>query len=77
MSNENDPAFAAPAEWHPLHEVQIGGSVGLTKLELFAAMALQGLLSNPDFKATFNGASKTAMCHAYALFQELKETINE
>lgn len=52
MSNANEPAFAAAAEWHPLHEIQIGGSVGLTKRELFAAMAMQGFCSSDKYSST-------------------------
>jgi len=47
MSNGNEPEFAGPAEWHPLHGMQIGSSAGLTKRELFAAMAMQGYSANP------------------------------
>ena len=46
MSDGNEPEFVGPAEWHPLHEIQIGVSVGLTKRELFAAMAMQGICAN-------------------------------
>jgi len=44
MSNANEPAFASAAEWHPLLEMQIGGSAGLTKREMFAMTAMQGYL---------------------------------
>lgn len=39
MSNKSAPAFP-----HPYYQ-----SVGLTKRELFAAFAMQGICSNPNF----------------------------
>ena len=43
--NDNDPAFPIPHFARPDGHVDYGFS-GLTKRELFAAMAMQGLLSN-------------------------------
>lgn len=76
MSNANEPAFAAPAEWHPLHEMQIGGSAGLTKRELFAAMAMQGLLSSWPAEDRFDATRVTtfAVGCADALLAALEES---
>lgn len=43
MNNTNSEDFA-----FPVHSESI--EFGLTKLEYFAAFALQGLLANPDFR---------------------------
>lgn len=42
MKNSDQPAFPPSSEWHGHFEES-----GLTKREYFAAMAMQGLLSNP------------------------------
>jgi hypothetical protein len=46
-------------------------SAGLTKLELFAAMAMQGLVA--DMKATHAKTAKIAVAHAHALIAELNK----
>lgn len=43
MTNANDPAFTGPTEK--------GYTPGLTKLEYFAAMAMQGMLVNGAMQA--------------------------
>ncbi len=52
-------------------------SCGLTKRELFAAMALQGLVSNPQYDATVEDDAKTSVRLADALIKELNETAGE
>lgn len=52
---------------------------GLTKRELFAAMALQGMISNhlvvPHFKSSdYETYAKGAISHADALLAELERT---
>ena len=53
MENKNEPAYTIPYE-------NLGNTVGqgLTKQELFAAMAMQGMLSN---SAYLNGVSQVAI----------------
>ena len=46
---------------------------GLTKRELFAAMALPGLLANTDIVRTARGNAKLALEHADVLIDVLKE----
>lgn len=71
MSDGNEPEFAGPAEWHPLHGMQIGSSAGLTKRELFAAMAMQGLCANPSRVGKFDGYAVDALRLADALLAAL------
>jgi hypothetical protein len=44
---------------------------GLTKRELIAAMAMQGMLSNPNVRLKPNTISKWAVNHADALIERL------
>lgn len=44
---------------------------GLTRLELFAAMAMAGLLANPDHDKSAAGTADYARRHADALIAEL------
>lgn len=69
MSNPNDAAYPVPPH------------IGLTKRELFAAMAMQGLLSSPIeiFDKTFDAAAATlanlAVSHADALLAALSDEV--
>ena len=75
MSNANDPAFAGityteiPGGGARMH--QIGG---LTKREYFAAMAMQGLLSDPTVNAGGKDVAIAAVSYADALLAELEQT---
>jgi hypothetical protein len=54
----SDPAY--PCESFPDHRDDCTTKYfGLTKRELFAAMAMQGFCSNPDTSAHASGAGKT------------------
>ena len=48
MSDMSGPAFPSANKLR-LGEYSTTGHAGLTKRELFAAMAMQGMLSNPDW----------------------------
>lgn len=61
--NGNKPAFVAL-------EVE-GSGLGLTKRELFAAMAMQGLLANSERDAEAEGFARDAVRSADALLAEL------
>ena len=62
--NGNDNAFpSSPDKYEP--------EFGLTKRELIAAMALQGMLSNPNVRLKPNTMSKWAVNHADALIERL------
>ena len=52
---------------YPMH----GFNKGLTKRELFAAMAMKGMLSNPNVRLKPNTISKWAVNHADALIERL------
>ena len=62
--NGNDNAFpSSPEKYEP--------EFGLTKRELIAAMAMQGMLSNPNVRLKPNTLSKWAVNHADALIARL------
>lgn len=56
-------------------------SINLTKREMFAAMAMQGMLSNsfvdPRFEGNIRGIAEIAVEHADALITELNKTDHE
>jgi hypothetical protein len=68
----NSQAFASIA----VEKNQTFGSTGLTKKEYFAAMAMQGLLTNDrGYDLDYEKLSYYALRHADALIEELnKET---
>lgn len=71
MSNTNDPAFP--------HIDSICGTLpegdclrpGLTKRELFAAMAMQGMLANPEKCSVYKEVAEVAVLFADNLLAEL------
>lgn len=69
MSNANDSAFPLSANFKDGHEV----TYGLTKRELFAAMAMQGILSTETADDSFTGTlvAKRSVAFADALLAEL------
>ncbi len=65
MTDGNDPVYPSTAAW----------SSALTKRELFAAMAMQGLLADSAISASYEEISESAVGHADALIAEInKET---
>ena len=69
--NDNDPAFPIPHFARPDGHVDYGFS-GLTKRELFAAIAMQGILANPDCNAkTYEAYAVDGVRYADALLAEL------
>lgn len=65
MTNANEPAF--PNEG--THQFAYNG---LTKREYFAAMAMQGLLSNPNWNLDEKYAATEAIGQADALLRQLE-----
>ena len=65
MKNGDQSAFAAMNE--------VFKQRGLTKREYFAAMAMQGLLSNSAIGTDPIGTARTAATYADALLKELGE----
>ena len=63
MGNKSESAF-------PFHEKKYDTTVinneGLTKLEYFSAVAMQGLLSNPGYVDYFSGNTKLPVSDAVA-----------
>ncbi len=79
MENKNRPAF-------PLSDSGvISNSDGLTKRELIAAMAMQGLLSNPEYvmssevdtEVTTNETLNDAARHAVKAADELLKQLSQ
>ena len=62
--NSTEPAYPTNFEGYP-------ESFGLTKRELFAAMAMQGILSANDFQGNDGQLVKTAVTFADKLLEEL------
>jgi hypothetical protein len=52
----------------------VGSEGGLTKRELFAAMAMQGLLATPDYECTPASCAKLSVQYADALIEALAKT---
>ena len=57
------PSYFLPEQYNP--------EFGITKRELIAAMAMQGMLSNPNVRLKPNTLSKWAVNHADALVARL------
>jgi len=66
MSRANEPSF-------PQTDRQFHFASGLTKRELFAAMAMAGLLANESREASFSGFAKDAIHFADALIAEFEK----
>ena len=78
VHNGNDPAYSSPSFVSPNGDIA-WGAPGLTKRELFDAMALQGLLSNypaciqAGFKDARGDFEEFALMRADALLRELSK----
>lgn len=70
--NANEPAFASPGTPMP-NDQFIYGSVGLTKRELLAAMAMQGLLANQFGDKAAPALARYSTMYADALLAELEK----
>lgn len=75
MNNANQPAYPQHG-WssNPETVARMQSAQGLTKRELIAAMALQGILSDPNSKGTWNQFAECAIEYADALLAKLQET---
>lgn len=74
--NGNEPAFATPPK--VITELDqdpylVRGQVGLTKRELFAAMAMQGLAANVELDVESDVYAGCAVMLADALIKQLSE----
>jgi len=72
--NAKDPAFpVAYYDFQPGTGEQVVREqfFGLTKRELFAAMVLQGMVSNPDTRTTYEEKAHKALMNADALILAL------
>lgn len=63
--NQNEPAFPSPSQY--------GFGSGLTKRELFAAIALQGMLSRSNINASYQKYAEGSIAVADALLAELEK----
>jgi hypothetical protein len=72
MKNADKPAFPIPSR-----NKEVDGSLGLTKREYFAAMAMQGILSGNDTISIENGLfiNEAKICIAIAdeLLKQLEQ----
>lgn len=59
---------------HPVTESVLIGHEGLTKREYFAAMAMQGILADPDNQGYAEGIAKDAVKMADELITQLNQT---
>jgi hypothetical protein len=77
VSQANRPAFRSQDTYAGPDEVLVHeGATGLTKRELFAAMAMQGLLACGEYigeEDTFSTTAWDAVGYADALIQRLNE----
>ena len=70
----DSPAFSKPAFYHPDGAIDLPNN-GLTKREYFAAMALQGIISNKDgLDIKIERIVESAVDTADALIEELNKT---
>jgi hypothetical protein len=73
MTNSNDLAFARPAFYHPEGGVSHPQD-GCTKREYFAAMAMQGIISNSkNHLIRFDDAANQSVIMADALINALNK----
>jgi hypothetical protein len=69
MSIANDPVYPIFEEWIG----NVFSYEGLTKREYFAAMAMQGIISNPNFNNNIQDCAKSSSIAADALIKELEK----
>lgn len=80
MDNKNLPAYPTPCAMDESgvylnHSANINHDIsGLTKLEMVAAMCLQGLLANSSYSSTPESRSESAVKHATAILNHLSNT---
>jgi hypothetical protein len=72
-ARSSDPVFPREAIHRGPYNSEIvrEGTAGLTKRELIAAMALQGILAHSYNDASYDGAARDAVVHADHLLLEL------
>lgn len=74
ITNPNDKVSPLIETYYGDHNQQyIVSAGGLSKREYFAAMVLQGLLTDPDFSTGPKIAAETALRYADALIAELSK----
>ena len=72
MKNGDMPAM--PIELNGFGQYAPEAHIGLTKREMFAMAAMQGICSNPDDRYTYEQLAGHAVKHADALLAELEKT---
>lgn len=75
MSEANDPAFPAQPTQYSGDSLSLNAHQGLTRLEYFAGLAMQGLLANPYWEPD-TIEEGTALCVKWsaALICELEKS---
>ena len=72
MKNADLPAM--PIELNGFGQYAPEAHTGLTKREMFAMAAMQGICSNPNDRYTYEQLAGHAVKHADALLAELEKT---
>ena len=73
MKNTDKAAMPQPPMFNKYGTVLWGNQSGLTKREHYAGLAMQGLVSNPNFRGSFKEVSEDAVGMADALLAALEE----
>lgn len=73
MTNKSEPAFPTREGWTEDTGKYREDTGGLTKREYFAAMAMQGMITCPDYEGCEFTVSKLAVEYADALIEELNK----
>lgn len=72
MTDPNDSAYQVGTVTTPNGDV-VWGSNGVTKREMLAAMAMQGLLAHWDPSMSYDGIAEDAVIHADTLLAALAD----
>jgi hypothetical protein len=76
MNNADKPAFSKSAFYHPDGGID-APQEGLTKREYFAGLAMQGLVSSPNYSYDADSITKDSAIIADALLKQLEQPTNE
>ena len=77
MNNASQPAFPTPVSYDTATGSVIGGTLGITKLEWFAAHAMQGLIADPNASYDFHTLRATSYAIAHAMLEEPKTGVGD
>jgi len=69
---DDTPAFPVANEYYPNDQIQYGSN-GMTLRQWYAGMALQGMVSNPEYQGNFAEMAESAFRFADAMVKRGKE----